>query len=324
MSKEDIKAQLNHTLSEIDVPVLGTKIAGKVRDSYVLGNKRVLVTSDRLSAFDKILTTLPFKGQVLNAMAIHWFESTKHIIDNHLISSPHPNVLIGTQLEIIPIEVVVRGYLAGSAWRDYQAGKAVSGVSLPKGLRKSQKFETPILTPSTKAEQGEHDEPISEKEIASRGIVSESLWSEISAKAIELFNFGSAEAAKRGLILVDTKYEMGLRTEPDGSKTLVLADEIHTADSSRYWLQESYQSRFEAGEDPEMLDKEFIRRWLIAEGYMGDGQPPEFSDDFRIEAAERYIEVCELITGKPFIATPGEAKPAIESVLQKIASEQVV
>ena len=308
-------------MSEIEAPALGNKIAGKVRDSYVLGNKRILVTSDRLSAFDKILTTIPFKGQVLNAMALYWFEATKHIIDNHLIDAPHPNILVGTEVEIIPIEIVVRGYLAGSAWRDYQQQRPVSGVVLPEGLKKSQKFAEPILTPSTKAQQGEHDEPISEEEILSRGLVSQALWSEISEKAQKLFAFGSQEAAKRGLILVDTKYEMGLRTEADGSKTLVLADEIHTADSSRYWLAESYQQRFEAEQDPEMLDKEFVRRWLISEGYMGDGTPPKFTDEFRVETARRYIEVCEMITGKECSVSSGPIRPAVEAILAELAAQ---
>jgi len=303
ISKQNLQQQLQYTLAEIELPSsFGNKISGKVRESYIIGDKRIIIASDRLSAFDRILTTIPFKGALLNQMAAHWFEQTKHIVKNHLIEVPHPNVSVVQQGTVIPIEVVVRGYLAGSAWRDYKAGRPVSGITLPEGLKKSSRLPEPILTPSTKAEHGEHDEPISEREILERGIVKQSLWQQVSKVALELFAFGATEAEKQGLILVDTKYEFA--TLPDGS--LVLADEIHTQDSSRYWIAESYEERFSQDEDPVMLDKEFVREWLMSKGYMGDGEPPEFTDEFRIETAERYIKTFEMITGKTFTAEVGD------------------
>ncbi|MCB0344376.1 MAG: phosphoribosylaminoimidazolesuccinocarboxamide synthase [Bdellovibrionales bacterium] len=316
LSRETVASQLSHTLSEIDIPNLGKKISGKVRDSYVVGAKRVLITSDRLSAFDKILTTIPFKGQLLNAMTAHWFEQTKDIIENHIIDVPHPNIFIARQVEIIPIEVVVRGYLTGSAWRDYQAGKAISGITLPKGLKKSQRFDTPLLTPSTKAEQGEHDMPISEEAILQSDLVDPGLWEQVRDAALKLFAFGTKKAAERGLILVDTKYEFGTSVNERGERFIVLADEIHTQDSSRYWMSNTYQERFEAGEDPHMLDKEFVRRHLMQKfDYMGDGEPPVLSDEFRIDTALRYIEACETITGTPFEGRPGDTASEIREVL---------
>lgn len=312
LDRELIKQQLDHTLQTIELDNLGDKIPGKVRDSYVRtaanGKKeRVLVTSDRLSAFDKILTTIPFKGQVLTQLAMHWFEETKDIVKNHIISHPHPNVMIGSEVKIIPIEVVVRGYITGSAWRDYQAGKAVSGITLPEGLRMSEKFSEPLITPSTKAEHGEHDEPISSEEILKRGIVEKELWNKVCDTALKLFKRGTEKAAERGLILVDTKYEFGVNDAGE----LVLADEVHTQDSSRYWMSDSYNARFEAGESPVMLDKEFVRGWLIKQGYMGEGTPPEFSDDVRVDTAMKYIEAYEIITGKEFVAEVGDPAESI-------------
>lgn len=317
LSRELVEAQLEHTLSEIDIPKLGRKISGKVRDSYVVGAKRILITSDRLSAFDRILTTIPFKGQLLNAMTAHWFEQTKHIIQNHIIDVPHPNVFIARQVDIIPIEVVVRGYLTGSAWRDYQAGRAISGITLPKGLKKSQRFEAPLLTPSTKAEHGEHDMPISEEAILQSDLVAPELWQQVREAALALFQFGSEKAAERGLILVDTKYEFGTSVNEHGERFIVLADEIHTQDSSRYWIADSYQKRFAAGEDPQMLDKEFVRRHLMQKfDYMGDGEPPVLSDEFRVDTALRYMEACEKITGTSFEGRPGDIAAEIKQVLE--------
>lgn len=298
--REKIAAALDQTKETIELDCFGPKIKGKVRDCYVVGDKRILISSDRLSAFDVILTTIPYKGKILNDLAAFWFEKTKHIAKNHLIARPHPNVFIGEEVKIIPIEVVVRQYLAGSAYRDYVAGRDVSGVKLPEGLKKSAKFEQPIITPSTKAEQGDHDAPISESELLEKKIVPAEVWNLVRETALKLFAYASAEVAKRGLILVDTKYEFGLKTKSDGSQELVLADEVHTQDCSRFWLSETYQAKFLVGEDPEMLDKEFVRRRLISQGYMGEGSPPEFSDEFRIEIAEKYIEAYEMITGLDF------------------------
>lgn len=301
IKKDVIQKNLDNTLMTVDIEALGSKIKGKVRDCYVKNNKRVLISSDRLSAFDVILTSIPFKGKLLNDLTAFWFEKTKHIAKNHLIARPHPNIFIGQEVSIIPIEVVVRGYLAGSSYRDYVAGKPVSGVSLPSGLKKSQKFETPIITPSTKEAQGSHDMPISESEIITRNIVTKDIWDEVREVALSLFKFASNEVSERGLILVDTKYEFGLLKNKDGGFQIVLADEIHTQDSSRYWIKDSYQARFESDQDPEMLDKEFLRRWLIERGYMGEGVPPKITDEFRVELASKYIEVYQMISGEEFV-----------------------
>lgn len=315
IDRKIIEQQLPFTLNDIELP-LGEKYRGKVRDCYVKGDTRILVTSDRLSAFDRVLTTIPFKGQVLNQMASYWFRETKHLVPNHIIAEPHPNVFIGRQAKILPIEVIVRGYLTGSAWRDYQAGKDISGIVLPKGLKKSHRFETPLITPSTKAEQGFHDEPISSEEIVRKGIVEKKLWEEACEAALSLFAFGSKRANENGLILVDTKYEFGT-VETNGKQQLIVADEIHTSDSSRYWVRESYPPAYEAGEDPVMLDKEFVRRWLMEQGYMGEGTPPVFTDAFRVDTATRYIEAFERITGTAFTPTAGSPTEAIRAALRE-------
>lgn len=309
ISATKVKEQLKHTVQSINPSnSIIKKIEGKVRDCFLLGDKRLLIATDRLSAFDVVLTTIPFKGQVLTQMARHWFEKTAHIIPNHIISYPHPNVMLTQEVEILPIEVVVRGYLTGSAWRDYQAGKKISGIQLPEGMKKSQKLSTPLVTPSTKEEKGKHDLPISEQEIIERKIVPSEIWEQTRNKALELFNYGTKEAAKQGLILVDTKYEFGILK---AENKLILADEIHTPDSSRFWVSETYQELFSKGQDPEMLDKEFVRRELISLGYMGEGQPPILSDDFRVETALRYIQAYEKITGKKFEPSVGDIEKSI-------------
>ena len=306
-----IRKQLPHVLASTDLEFLGPKYEGKVRDCYVRGAERILVTSDRLSCFDVVVTTLPFKGQVLTALASYWFERTADIVRNHMLEVPDPNVMIVQNVEILPVEVIVRAYLTGSAWRDYEAGKPISGVTLPAGLRPSQKLPEPILTPSTKAARGSHDQPISEQEIIAGGLVDANRWQEVREAASALFAFGQARAAARGLILVDTKYEFGLL----GGK-LILADEIHTLDSSRYWIAESYPERFERGEPPEMLDKEPVRQWLLRQGYKGDGPIPSFSDDYRVELSRHYINSFERITGLEFRASVGSVHERIVQNLQ--------
>lgn len=310
ITRDGIRLVLNGTISKLEFSNLGHKITGKVRDCYVHGDKRILISSDRLSAFDVILTTIPYKGQILNDLAMFWFEKTSSLVPNHILSRPHPNVFIGQELQIVPIEIVVRAYLAGSAWRDYEAGKEISGIKLQNGLRRSEKLPELIITPSTKAEHGAHDMPISRAEILESNIVSEELYCEIEKSAFKLFSFASSEMEKRGLILVDTKYEFGLLKRADGSSQLMLADEVHTQDCSRYWIKETYHERFNSGQEPEMLDKEFVRSQLIKQGYMGEGPPPEISDEFRINIAIKYIEAYEKITGKDFIPSD---KPINES-----------
>lgn len=302
ISDDTIFNQLNKCIDETHFDSFGTKYAGKVRECYTKNGKRILITSDRLSCFDVVLTLIPFKGQVLTDLAMFWFDKIQDIIPHHVISHPDPNVIIGKEVKVIPVEVVVRQFLSGSAYRDYVAQKQVSGITLPKGLKKDQIFDSLIITPSTKAEHGTHDEPISEQEIINKAIVSSSLWGQIREVAFKLFERGSALVAKQGLILVDTKYEFGL----DEKNNLILVDEIHTLDSSRYWVESEYEARFNANEDQLMLDKEPIRQWLLKQGYKGEGAAPEFTDIHRVEIAKHYISSYEKISGMQFLASEGD------------------
>ncbi|HET9554753.1 MAG TPA: phosphoribosylaminoimidazolesuccinocarboxamide synthase [Anaeromyxobacteraceae bacterium] len=308
-----LRAQLPHTLRQLDLPALGELYRGKVRDNYSRGDRIVMVTTDRISAFDHVLGTIPFKGEVLSRLTTFWFDKVKDIAPVHLVETPDPSVMVVKKAKALPVEIVIRGYITGSLWRDYQAGKAGAyGIEWPAGLRKDQRFATPIITPSTKAEYGKHDEPISEAEILRQGLVAPEVWREATAVAQRLFARGQEWAAKRGLILVDTKYEMGIA---DGK--LVVIDEIHTPDSSRYWVAAGYDRRFAAGEDQEMLDKENIRQWLIKEhGFSGHGTPPALTDEVRIMLARKYIEVYELLTGETFTSDVGPVAARIEKNLK--------
>lgn len=310
---DKLRAQLSHTLRQFDAPALGELYRGKVRDNYSRGDRIVMVTTDRISAFDHVLGTIPFKGEVLSRLTSFWFDKVRDIAPTHLIDTPDPSVMVVKRAQALPVEVIIRGYITGSLWRDYLAGKAGAyGIQWPTGLRKDQKFAEPIITPSTKAEYGKHDEPISEKEIVQKGLVPPEVWAEAVAVARRLFARGQEWAAKRGLILVDTKYEMGIA---DGK--LVVIDEIHTPDSSRYWIAADYQKRFEAGVDQEMLDKENIRQWLIKEhGFSGHGTPPALTDDVRVMLARKYIEVFELLTGETFRSEVGSVDDRIRRNLQ--------
>lgn len=300
-------------LSQTDFTWLGEPIRGKVRDSYVLGSKRILIATDRLSAFDKFIACVPGKGQVLTQMARYWFEKTCEIVPNHMISMPDPNVIVGHEMNIIPIEVVVRGYLAGSGWRDYGKHGTVSGVVLPKGLLEFDKLPEPIITPSTKALQGDHDEPIAEEQIMQAGIVDREVWRYIREKAIELFEFGSRIVSSRGLVLVDTKYEFGLL---DGK--VVLADEIHTLDSSRFWVAESLDERRRQGLPPAMLDKEPVRRWLAERGFSGEGEIPEIDQGYCQWLMEHYRSCAEQIIGEEVSLNLAEPVSRIESALRAL------
>ena len=317
VSNQVIADNLAHCITEIDLDSkFGKHVSGKVRECYLQEGTRVLIATDRLSAFDRILTSIPFKGSLLTQLAIHWFKQTEGLIQNHIISNPHPSVMFVKEVEILPVEVIIRGYITGSAWRDYGNGKAISGIRLPEGLQKSQQLPEPILTPSTKAEMGLHDEPISCEEILKQGLVEESIWNEVSQKAQELYAFGVKKAAEQDLILVDTKYEFGLITDENGKKQVVLADEVHTQDSSRFWIKSSYDERFSQGEDPIMLDKEFVRRELMNRGYMGEGEAPTLEDEFRVKTATKYIEAFERITGKDFVPETGDQKDAIIAAIE--------
>jgi phosphoribosylaminoimidazole-succinocarboxamide synthase len=314
LSDAQLRAQLPHTLRQLDLPALGSLYRGKVRDNYSRGDQIVMVTSDRISAFDHVLGTIPFKGEVLSRLTTFWFEKVKDIAPTHILSVPDPSVMVVKRATAFPVEIVIRGYITGSLWRDYLAGKAGAyGIDWPVGLKKDQRFDRPIITPSTKAEYGKHDEPISEAEILRQGLVSPELWKEACAIAQRLFARGQEWAASRGLILVDTKYEMGIA---DGK--LVVIDEIHTPDSSRYWLAREYLQRFMAGQEQQMLDKENIRQWLIKEhGFSGHGKPPALTDEVRVMLARKYIEVFELLTGEVFESPGGDVQARIEQNLRK-------
>ncbi len=314
LTDAQLRAQLPHTLRQLDLPTLGSLYRGKVRDNYSRGDQIVMCTSDRISAFDHVLGTIPFKGEVLSRLTTFWFDKVKDIAPTHILSVPDPSVMVVKRAVAFPVEIVIRGYITGSLWRDYQAGKAGAyGIDWPAGLKKDQRFDRPIITPSTKAEYGKHDEPISEAEILKQQLVTPERWREACGIAQRLFARGQEWAASRGLILVDTKYEMGMA---DGK--LVVIDEIHTPDSSRYWLAREYLQRFMAGQEQQMLDKENIRQWLIKEhGFSGHGKPPALTDDVRVMLARKYIEVFELLTGETFVSDGGDVQARIEQNLKK-------
>ena len=295
-----LQEQLAKTLNSTDFAGLGQKYEGKVRDTYARGDRLVLITTDRLSAFDHVLTTLPFKGDLLNGLSHFWFQKTAHIVKNHVLDRPDPCVLVGRRATPFAIEFVVRGALTGSLWREHEAGRDPYGLNLDPALKKDTLFETPLITPSTKAPKGLHDEPISEAELLARGVISARDLARTREAALALFAAGQAHARSRGLILVDTKYEFGLI----GDELLVI-DEMHTPDSSRFWVADGYQARFEAGQSQQMLDKENLRQWLINErGFSGHGPLPSIPDDVRISLAKTYITAWERLTGESFALAP--------------------
>jgi len=309
---ELLRAQCARTLARTDFPALGAKYEGKVRDCYVRDGRRTIVVTDRISAFDRVLGTIPFKGQVLNQIAAFWFERTRDVAPNHVLAVPDPNVMVGRECGVVPIEFVVRGYLTGvtstSIWTTYAKGERVyCGHRLPEGLRKHERLPRPLLTPTTKAEQGAHDELTSRDEILARGVATAELYDRAEALVLRLFAEGQQWAEKQGLILVDTKYELGL----DADGQLVVVDEIHTPDSSRYWYLDSYETAMRAGADPKAMDKEYVRRWFIEQGYKGEGRAPAMPDEVRCEAARRYAETYERITGLAFVPDPSEPQARI-------------
>jgi phosphoribosylaminoimidazole-succinocarboxamide synthase len=313
IDQELLRDQCSRTLERTDFPALGERIEGKVRDSYVRGGRRTIIVTDRVSAFDVVLGTIPFKGQVLNQLAAFWFEHTRSVAPNHVVSVPDPNVTIVRECRSIAVEFVVRGYLTGvsntSIWTVYERGERLyCGHELPEGLRKHERLPKPLLTPTTKAEHGAHDELISREQAIERGLVSTELYDRAEALALALFREGQQWSEKQGLILVDTKYELGI--SPEGE--LVVIDEIHTPDSSRYWYADGYEPALAAGRDPEAMDKEYVRRWLVERGYRGTGAAPPLPDAVRCEAARRYVETFETITGLRF-------EPDAEPPLQRIA-----
>ena len=305
--KERIKAEIKNTLTETSFPE-GVKKTGKVRDQYKLEDKIALITTDRQSAFDRVLASIPFKGQVLNLTSAWWFEKTKRIIPNHVLDIPDPNVTLAKKCTVFPIEFVVRGYITGSTstslWTVYNNGdREYCGNTLPEGLKKNQRLDENMLTPTTKEEH--HDRPISPKEIVEEDWMTKEDWEYCSKKALELFAFGQETALKNGMILVDTKYEMG----KDSNGEIVLIDEIHTPDSSRYWIAESYNDRIKNNQEPQNIDKEFLRLWFVdnCDPY-NDETIPEAPLDLVAELSSRYIYLYETITGGVF-PFPDTSKP---------------
>lgn len=324
MADSTIMRALTHPFDGVDLPFLGPKRSGKVRDIYELpGDRLALITTDRLSAFDRILGLVPYKGQVLNQLAAFWFGQVADIIGSHFIESPDPNVTIGRKCRPLPVEVVVRGYITGvtstALWYRYSQGERhIYGMDFPDGLRKNDALPAPIITPTTKAQDGGHDERITSAEIVERGLVSAELWDQVAAAAIAVFQRGQEIARRGGLILVDTKYEFGVTDTGE----LVIIDEMHTPDSSRFWTAESYENLTTGGaentegREPENFDKEFIRLYYAAHGYRGEGEPFPMPQALAVQAAERYIRTYEMLTGQTFAPGDYPAGPRIERNLR--------
>lgn len=304
-------------LDDIELPLPG-RSAGKVRVSYPLGDAtRLIVTTDRLSAFDRVIATVPHKGQVLNELSWWWFSSTRDIVANHALEMPDPNVLLAAEARPLPVEVVVRGYITGvtstSLWKQYEAGaRCIYGHSFPDGLRKNERLARPVVTPTTKAAAGLHDVPVTAAEVVGGGLVGRTLWDQVESTALALFERGQQVASAAGLILADTKYEFGLA--PDGG--LLLIDEVHTPDSSRFWEAATFVDRYMAGLEPVSSDKEIVRRALNEAGYAGDGPPPRLDDGVWTETSLRYVRTFEMLTQTAFV--PG-GRPVAPRILANLA-----
>lgn len=301
---------------EGEVAGIGKRTQGKVRDLYTIGDKIVMIASDRISAFDRVLGLIPCKGQALTQLSAFWFENARDIVPLAFVETPDPNVTISTLCRPLPVEVVVRGYITGvtstSLWQRYALGERhIYGIDFPKGLRKNDPLPAPIITPTTKAEQGAHDERITEAQIVAQGLTTAAQWEEIRTAAIALFLRGQELARRGGLILVDTKYEFGVL--PDGR--IAIIDEMHTPDSSRFWDGTTIEERAVAGLEPENLDKEFLRLHFAARGYRGEGAPPPLDGDFAVQVAQRYIGAYERITGQDFVPA---AQPASERIVAAV------
>jgi phosphoribosylaminoimidazole-succinocarboxamide synthase len=311
-----IRDLCDRTLDDTHFEGLGEKHTGKVRDSYVKDGQRTIVVSDRISAFDVVLGTIPLKGQVLNQLAAFWFEATRDIAPNHLLSVPDPNVSIVKECKLLPVEFVMRGYLTGSTstsiWTAYERGdRSYCGHTLKDGMKRHEKLPEPLLTPTTKADMGFHDEVSSRDALIAAGTISEEHYARAEALSAALFAAGQRHAASCGLILVDTKYEIGL----DENDELVVIDEVHTPDSSRYWYADRYVQAMSLGRNPEAIDKEYLRLWLGEQGYKGEGAPPDIPDSVRCESARRYIEAFEQVTGRSFEPNTEEPVARIERSL---------
>jgi phosphoribosylaminoimidazole-succinocarboxamide synthase len=301
ISRTDLLKLIPNALDETNLPLPGRQ-SGKVRDWYDLPNgQRLIVTTDRLSAFDRVLARVPFKGQVLNQLSAWWFDQTQDIIPNHIVSLPDPNASIVRTAEPILVEVIVRGYITGvtstALWYRYSLGERdIYGYQFPEGLQKNARLPEPIITPTTKGGATGHDERLTCAEVVEKGLLDAKTWDQVQSAALAIFKRGQEVAGKAGLILVDTKYEFGIAS--DGS--VVLIDEVHTPDSSRFWKADSYEARFSAGEDPENFDKEFVRIAYADKGYRGDGEIPAMPDELWVSASERYIQIYEMLTDRTF------------------------
>ncbi|MBI2235787.1 MAG: phosphoribosylaminoimidazolesuccinocarboxamide synthase [Magnetospirillum sp.] len=315
-----IRAAIPNVLTDAHFPELPNHYRGKVRDCYDLPDgRRILVSTDRQSAFDQVLAAVPFKGQVLTQTARFWFEATRDICPNHVLDYPDPNVVVGRRLDMLPIEMVVRDYITGSTdtaiWPMYRDGRRdMYGLRLPEGLTKNDRLPETILTPTTKAAVGGHDAPVSPADIVERGLLTRAQWDELAGLSLALFARGSRIAGRHGLILVDTKYEFGL----DAEGRITLADEIHTPDSSRYWVADSYPGRHHQGDEPESLDKEFLRLWIAARCDPYHDSIPAIPDDTLVEFSRKYIALFEMVTGRSFTAPPAN-EPVKERIRRNLA-----
>ncbi len=301
-TENKIKRVVPKALKTVNLPKsFGKKIQGKVRDIYIQKDKRVIITTDRQSAFDYVLGQVPYKGAVLNLLSAWWFAKTKKIVSNHLLEVPDPNVSIVKNLKGIPVEMIVRGYMTGSTntsiWYSYERGeRTIYGIKFPEGLKKNDKLPKNVITPTTHADVGQHDERLTRDTIIKKHLVKEALYKKMEKASLALFDYGQKQALKRGLILVDTKYEFGL----DKRGTLTLMDEVHTPDSSRFWIAKTYKALHKKGKEPEALSKEFLRLWYKNKGYDGVGKPPPMSATIASKLAKLYIEAYETLTGKKF------------------------
>lgn len=319
IDKKTIAKNISSTLKTVSIKGLGKKESGKVRDWYSKDGLRILIATDRISAFDKVLGLIPFRGAVLNMLSEFWFEKTRDIIPNHMIGVVDPNIMLVSECKALPVEVVVRGYITGvtstSLWKRYSEGKRVIyGIKFPDGLKRHQKLKSPVITPTTRGTgAGGHDEPITKEEIIRQKLITAAIWRQIEKVAYALFERGTKIASSAGFILADTKYEFGL----DRKGRLILIDEIHTPDSSRFWLKESYYQKMKKGEDPENYDKEYMRLWFVKEGYAGRGKAPQIPESLMVKISQRYMEVYERLTAEKFEVDT--TKPQLTRILESLS-----
>lgn len=318
IDKKIIKKNIPTAVKTVKVNGLGKKDSGKVRDWYSKDSFRILISTDRVSAFDKVVGLIPFRGAVLNKLSKFWFENTRDIISNHMIGVVDPNVMLVSEAKALPIEIIVRGYITGSTstslWTMYNNGQRnIYGIRFPEGLKKHQKLKKPVITPTTRETgPGGHDEPITKAEILKQKLIPAKIYNQIEKVALALFDRGTKMASQAGFILADTKYEFGL----DKKGKLILIDEIHTPDSSRFWIKETYRENIKNDKDPDNFDKEYMRLWFIKEGYSGKGKIPKMPDDLIVKIAQRYMEVFEKISGEKFIIDT--SKSQLERILDNV------